>query len=104
MAMPSPAKPDPMIATRTSRVAVAGADDGLSSVLVTDRLLRGSRLAEQCSTSYKDVRVVLNSSARNPRSTSMGRKRTSLTGKSVLITGAARGIGAELARKAAARG
>jgi NAD(P)-dependent dehydrogenase (short-subunit alcohol dehydrogenase family) len=32
------------------------------------------------------------------------RSRTSLTGKSVLITGAARGIGAELARKAAARG
>jgi NAD(P)-dependent dehydrogenase (short-subunit alcohol dehydrogenase family) len=31
-------------------------------------------------------------------------KRTSLTGKSVLITGAARGIGAALARKAAARG
>ena len=30
--------------------------------------------------------------------------RTSLTGKSVLITGAARGIGAALARKAAARG
>src|SRR6476620_10854974 len=34
----------------------------------------------------------------------MARKRTSLAGKSVLITGAARGIGAELARKAAARG
>ena len=34
----------------------------------------------------------------------MARQRTSLTGKSVLITGAARGIGAELARKAAARG
>jgi NAD(P)-dependent dehydrogenase (short-subunit alcohol dehydrogenase family) len=32
------------------------------------------------------------------------RTRTSLAGKSVLITGAARGIGAELARKAAARG
>lgn len=32
------------------------------------------------------------------------RPRTSLTGKSVLITGAARGIGAELARRAAARG
>jgi NAD(P)-dependent dehydrogenase (short-subunit alcohol dehydrogenase family) len=32
------------------------------------------------------------------------RPRTSLAGKSVLITGAARGIGAELARKAAARG
>jgi NAD(P)-dependent dehydrogenase (short-subunit alcohol dehydrogenase family) len=32
------------------------------------------------------------------------RPRTSLSGKSVLITGAARGIGAELARKAAARG
>jgi NAD(P)-dependent dehydrogenase (short-subunit alcohol dehydrogenase family) len=32
------------------------------------------------------------------------RPRTSLTGKSVLITGAARGIGAALARKAAARG
>ena len=32
------------------------------------------------------------------------RKRTSLAGRSVLITGAARGIGAELARKAAARG
>lgn len=32
------------------------------------------------------------------------RPRTTLTGKSVLITGAARGIGAELARKAAARG
>jgi NAD(P)-dependent dehydrogenase (short-subunit alcohol dehydrogenase family) len=34
----------------------------------------------------------------------MARPRTSLAGKSVLITGAARGIGAELARKAAARG
>ena len=34
----------------------------------------------------------------------MARTRTSLAGKSVLITGAARGIGAELARKAAARG
>jgi NAD(P)-dependent dehydrogenase (short-subunit alcohol dehydrogenase family) len=34
----------------------------------------------------------------------MARKRTSLAGKSVLITGAARGIGAELVRKAAARG
>ncbi|MFL6093994.1 MAG: short-chain dehydrogenase/reductase [Blastococcus sp.] len=34
----------------------------------------------------------------------MARERTSLAGKSVLITGAARGIGAELARKAAARG
>jgi NAD(P)-dependent dehydrogenase (short-subunit alcohol dehydrogenase family) len=34
----------------------------------------------------------------------MARSRTSLTGKSVLITGAARGIGAELARKAATRG
>jgi NAD(P)-dependent dehydrogenase (short-subunit alcohol dehydrogenase family) len=34
----------------------------------------------------------------------MARSRTSLAGKSVLITGAARGIGAELARKAAARG
>jgi NAD(P)-dependent dehydrogenase (short-subunit alcohol dehydrogenase family) len=32
------------------------------------------------------------------------RPRTSLAGRSVLITGAARGIGAELARKAAARG
>jgi NAD(P)-dependent dehydrogenase (short-subunit alcohol dehydrogenase family) len=32
------------------------------------------------------------------------RPRTSLSGKSVLITGAARGIGAELARRAAARG
>jgi NAD(P)-dependent dehydrogenase (short-subunit alcohol dehydrogenase family) len=32
------------------------------------------------------------------------RPRTSLAGKSVLITGAARGIGAELARQAAARG
>ena len=34
----------------------------------------------------------------------MARQRTSLAGKSVLITGAARGIGAELARKAAGRG
>jgi len=34
----------------------------------------------------------------------MARKRTSLAGKTVLITGAARGIGAELARKAAGRG
>jgi NAD(P)-dependent dehydrogenase (short-subunit alcohol dehydrogenase family) len=34
----------------------------------------------------------------------MARSRTSLAGKSVLITGAARGIGAELARRAAARG
>ena len=34
----------------------------------------------------------------------MARHRTSLAGRSVLITGAARGIGAELARKAAARG
>ena len=34
----------------------------------------------------------------------MARTRTFLAGKSVLITGAARGIGAELARKAAARG
>src|SRR3954447_26787618 len=34
----------------------------------------------------------------------MARPRTSLAGKSVLITGAARGIGAALARKAAARG
>ena len=34
----------------------------------------------------------------------MARTRHSLAGKSVLITGAARGIGAELARKAAARG
>src|SRR4051794_22815430 len=34
----------------------------------------------------------------------MARTRHPLTGKSVLITGAARGIGAELARKAAARG
>jgi NAD(P)-dependent dehydrogenase (short-subunit alcohol dehydrogenase family) len=34
----------------------------------------------------------------------MARKRTSLAGKSVLITGAARGIGAELSRKAATRG
>jgi NAD(P)-dependent dehydrogenase (short-subunit alcohol dehydrogenase family) len=34
----------------------------------------------------------------------MARTRTSLAGKSVLITGAARGIGAELARKAAGRG
>ena len=34
----------------------------------------------------------------------MARSRTSLAGRSVLITGAARGIGAELARKAAARG
>jgi NAD(P)-dependent dehydrogenase (short-subunit alcohol dehydrogenase family) len=32
------------------------------------------------------------------------RARTPLAGKAVLITGAARGIGAELARKAAARG
>ena len=32
------------------------------------------------------------------------RPRTSLSGRSVLITGAARGIGAELARRAAARG
>ena len=32
------------------------------------------------------------------------RPRTSLAGKAVLITGAARGIGAELARRAAARG
>ena len=32
------------------------------------------------------------------------RPRTSLAGRSVLITGAARGIGAALARKAAARG
>ncbi|MDP9460676.1 MAG: short-chain dehydrogenase/reductase, partial [Actinomycetota bacterium] len=32
------------------------------------------------------------------------RPRTSLTGRSMLITGAARGIGAELARKAAGRG
>jgi NAD(P)-dependent dehydrogenase (short-subunit alcohol dehydrogenase family) len=34
----------------------------------------------------------------------LSRSRTSLAGKSVLITGAARGIGAALARKAAARG
>src|SRR3954471_4793031 len=34
----------------------------------------------------------------------MARTRTPLAGKSVLITGAARGIGAELARKAAAKG
>ncbi|HLM04814.1 MAG TPA: SDR family oxidoreductase [Blastococcus sp.] len=34
----------------------------------------------------------------------MARPRTSLAGRSVLITGAARGIGAALARKAAARG
>jgi len=34
----------------------------------------------------------------------MARTRTPLAGRSVLITGAARGIGAELARKAAARG
>jgi NAD(P)-dependent dehydrogenase (short-subunit alcohol dehydrogenase family) len=34
----------------------------------------------------------------------MARSRTSLAGRSVLITGAARGIGAELARKAAGRG
>ncbi|MCW2635971.1 MAG: Oxidoreductase, short-chain dehydrogenase/reductase family [Blastococcus sp.] len=34
----------------------------------------------------------------------MARSRTSLSGKTVLITGAARGIGAALARKAAARG
>jgi NAD(P)-dependent dehydrogenase (short-subunit alcohol dehydrogenase family) len=34
----------------------------------------------------------------------MARSRTSLAGKAVLITGAARGIGAELARKAAGRG
>jgi len=34
----------------------------------------------------------------------MPRRRTDLAGKSVLITGAARGIGAALARKAAARG
>ena len=34
----------------------------------------------------------------------MARKRTSLAGRSVLITGAARGIRAELARRAAARG
>src|SRR3954454_18781947 len=34
----------------------------------------------------------------------MARTRHPLTGKSVLITGAARGIGAELARKATARG
>ena len=34
----------------------------------------------------------------------MARTRTSLAGKAVLITGAARGIGAELARKAAGRG
>jgi NAD(P)-dependent dehydrogenase (short-subunit alcohol dehydrogenase family) len=34
----------------------------------------------------------------------MARPRTSLAGKSVLITGAARGIGAELARRAASRG
>jgi NAD(P)-dependent dehydrogenase (short-subunit alcohol dehydrogenase family) len=34
----------------------------------------------------------------------MARSRIPLTGKSVLITGAARGIGAELARKAAGRG
>ena len=32
------------------------------------------------------------------------RQRTPLAGRSVLITGAARGIGAALARKAAARG
>jgi NAD(P)-dependent dehydrogenase (short-subunit alcohol dehydrogenase family) len=35
---------------------------------------------------------------------SMARSRTSLAGKAVLITGAARGIGAELARKVAGRG
>ena len=34
----------------------------------------------------------------------MARSRTSLAGRSVLITGAARGIGAELARRSAARG
>src|SRR6195952_4403167 len=34
----------------------------------------------------------------------MARSRTPLAGRSVLITGAARGIGAALARKAAARG
>ncbi len=34
----------------------------------------------------------------------MPRRRESLAGKSILITGAARGIGAELARKASARG
>src|SRR3712207_6049080 len=34
----------------------------------------------------------------------MARSRTPLTGRTVLITGAARGIGAALARKAAARG
>jgi NAD(P)-dependent dehydrogenase (short-subunit alcohol dehydrogenase family) len=34
----------------------------------------------------------------------MARTRTSLAGRTVLITGAARGIGAALARKAAARG
>jgi len=42
--------------------------------------------------------------APQPEGASMARTRTSLDGKTVLITGAARGIGAALARKAAARG
>jgi hypothetical protein len=47
IAMPRPAKPDPMMAIRTSRTSplpvVTAAGRG-SSVLVTDRLLQGSGL------------------------------------------------------------
>src|SRR4051794_24301446 len=100
--MPRPAKPDPMIATPTSRTAewVAGV---LSSVLVTDRLLRS---AEQRSTSYNGVEHCSIRRRRGARMPSLrrSRPRTPLTGAAVLITGAARGIGAALARKAAARG
>src|SRR5215217_7340714 len=112
MAMHRPANPEPMIATPTSRTALDPAGAGwLASVLVTDRLLEvvgpGLLSNAQQATTVTEQRSIR--ARRRDRGAPMSilrrsRPRTPLAGRTVLITGAARGIGAELARKAAARG
>src|SRR3954466_12944427 len=102
--MPSPAKPEPMIAIPTSRAAAVPARAAAGwgwRVVVTGR----APVLGLLSTAQQATTFVEQCSIRTPRSPAMARRqRPPLAGRSVLITGAARGIGAALARKAAARG
>ena len=109
MAMPRPAKPGPD--DRDAHLADGrrgcGAGAGwVSSVLVTDRLLE-VRVSGLLSNAQQATTAGEQCSIRAPPDTeehTAGASPYLPAGRSVLITGAARGIGAELARKAAARG
>src|SRR5688500_5681273 len=106
--MPSPANPDPMIAIRTSRTARArvGAGAGEVSGVPTARAARlglGSH-AQPATTALSSAQFGRLPPDPAIRGAPMARTRTPLAGQNVLITGAARGLGAALARKAATRG